>query len=54
MYICWPLHFLPNDGVSVLASAELVGQEMVYYKKTLERNWHQHKILGGVLSRMAP
>lgn len=42
--ICQTLHFMLKDGVSGPA-AELVRQEVEYYKKTLERNRILYKIL---------
>lgn len=43
--ICQTLHFLLKDGIPAPEAAELVGQEVAHYKKTLERNRTQYKIL---------
>ena len=43
--ICQTLHFLLKDGLSGPEAAELVRQEVDHYKKTLERNRTQYKIL---------
>ena len=43
--ICQTLHFLLKDGLSAPEAAELVRQEVDHYKKTLERNRTQYKIL---------
>ena len=43
--ICQTLHFLPKEGTSGPLAAGLVLQEVALYKKRLEQNCTQYKIL---------
>lgn len=43
--ICQTLHFMLKEDVDHDYAASLVRQEVEHYKKTLERNRTQHRIL---------
>lgn len=43
--ICQTLHFQLKDGVEHAFAVESVRQEVAYYKRQLERNGTQYKIL---------
>ena len=43
--ICQTLHFMLKDGVDQALSAKLVQEDMAHYKKTLDRNRTQYRIV---------
>ena len=43
--ICQPLHFMLKDGVDQALGAKLVQEDVAHYKKTLDRNRTQYRIV---------
>ena len=43
--ICQTLHFMLKDGVDQALGAKLVQEDMAHYKKTLDRNHTQYRIV---------
>ena len=43
--ICQTLHFMLKDGVDQALGAKLVQEDMAHYKKTLDRNRTQYRIV---------
>lgn len=43
--ICQTLHFMLKDGVATDIGAKLVQEDVAHYKKTLNRNRTQYRIL---------
>jgi len=43
--ICQTLHFMLKDGIDQEAAAKLVQEDVEHYKKTLDRNRTQYKIV---------
>lgn len=43
--ICQTLHFMLKDGVDQALGAKLVQEDVAHYKKTLDRNRTQYRIV---------
>lgn len=43
--ICQTLHFMLKDGVDQALGAKLVQEDLAHYKKTLDRNRTQYRIV---------
>ena len=43
--ICQTLHFMLEDGVDQALGAKLVQEDVAHYKKTLDRNRTQYRIV---------
>lgn len=44
-WICQTLHFMLKDGVDPALGAKLVQEDVAHYKKTLDRNRTQYRMI---------